>query len=190
MNMVVGRIGWHGFVRVAMSCVLRMLTRTRAWHTEAALALLVTTAACTAQPPASTPLAPTPAVLFRHESVAKAWETARDQRRPLVVMFTSDRCPHCERMLAETYAHPEIGAFLAAHAETALAHAKDNRELAARLGIRGYPTTIVVSPEGQIVDAVEGFVDAAEFGKRISRWMGPQAQASAQVTSVSAAPKS
>jgi thioredoxin-related protein len=132
------------------------------------------------------PLGSTPAVLFRHETVAQAWETARAERRPLVVMFTSDHCPHCERMLAETYAHPEIGAFLVAHAETALAHAKDNRELAARLGIRGYPTTIVVSAEGQIVDAVVGYVDAAEFGVRISRWMGPGAQVSAPVSAVSA----
>ena len=151
-----------------------------------ALALLVTTAACTVESPASTPEALTPAVLFRHATIEQAWQTARTQQRPLVVMFTSDRCPHCERMLAETYAHPEIGKFLADHAETALAHAADNRELAARLGIRGYPTTVVVSAEGQIVDAVEGFVDAPTFGRRISRWMGPEAQASVPVGAVSA----
>jgi thioredoxin-related protein len=152
----------------------------RALPLAAGLALLVTTAACTVESPASTSTATTSAVLFQHQTVELAWRVAADRKRPLVIMFKSDRCPHCDRMLAETYAHPQIRQFLYDHAETALAHSRDYTDLVKRLGIRGYPTTLVISAEGQIVDSVEGFLEPGEFAKRITRWIGPTA-ARAQV---------
>jgi thioredoxin-related protein len=158
----------------------------RALPLAAGLALLVTTAACTVESPASTPLATTPAVLFQHETVGLAWLAAADRKRPLVIMFKSDRCPHCDRMLAETYAHPQIRQFLYDNAETALAHSRDYADLVKRLGIRGYPTTLVISAEGQIVDSVEGYVEPVEFARRITRWIGPHA-ASAQLVPTTAA---
>jgi thioredoxin-related protein len=68
------------------------------------------------------------------------------------------------------------------HAETTLAHAKDNAELIEKLGVRGYPTTLIVSADGQIVDAVEGFVDAPTFVRRIAKWVDPNAAAAVQAT--------
>jgi thioredoxin-related protein len=152
----------------------------RALPLAAGLALLVTTAACTVESPASTPLATTPAILFQHQTVELAWRTAAQRKRPLVIMFKSDRCPHCDRMLAETYAHPQIRQYLYDNAETALAHSRDYADLVKRLGIRGYPTTLVISAEGQIVDSVEGFLEPAEFARRIARSIGPRT-ASAQL---------
>lgn len=146
----------------------------------AAATMLVATAACTVESPASTPLASTPATLFHHPTVEVAWKAAVARKRPLVVMFTSDHCPHCERMLKATYADPAIRQLLVDHAETVLAHAADNRELVQKLGVRGFPTSVIVSAEGQIVDVVEGYVDAPTFALRVGRWMGPNATANAQ----------
>lgn len=143
-----------------------------------ACALLVGTVACTCESPASTPTASTPATLFHHESVEQGWKAAVAAKRPLLVMFTSDNCPHCERMLGETYSDPAIRRRLTAHAETVLAHAEKNRDLVARLGVRGFPTTIIVDGEGQIVDAIEGYLDPLEFTRRVARWIGPEATAS------------
>lgn len=112
--------------------------------------------------------------VFRHASVEQAWRTAAAAKRPLVVMFTSANCPHCDRMLAETYGNPAIQRLLTENAETVLADDAAYHKLAAKLGIRAYPTTIVVSGEGKIVDAVEGYVDAAKFAQRILPWLAPQ----------------
>lgn len=144
-----------------------------------ACALLVGTVACTCESPASTPTASTPATLFTYESVEQGWKAAVAAKRPLLVMFTSNNCPHCERMLGETYADPAIRRRLSAHAETVLAHAGENRDLIARLGVRGFPTTIIVDREGQIVDAIEGYLTPIEFTRRVARWIGPEATASA-----------
>jgi thioredoxin-related protein len=105
--------------------------------------------------------------------VNAAWQAALDGKRPMVILFTSDHCPHCERMLAETYADPAIKGLLVTYAETALAHAADYGELIKKLRIRGYPTSLVVAADGQIVDAVEGYVDAPTFARRLQRWIGP-----------------
>jgi thioredoxin-related protein len=142
---------------------------------------LVGAAACSVESPASTPTA---ATLFSHRTVEAAWKKAERQRRPLVIMFTSDHCPHCERMLAKTYADPEIRGLLVAHAETVLAHSRDYAELIRKLGVRGFPTTLIVSADGQIADAVEGFVEAPAFAARLAKWVGPGAAATAQAATV------
>jgi thioredoxin-related protein len=156
------------------------LDHRRALPLVTACALVVGSVACTCELPASTPTASTPATLFLHPNIERAWQTAAAKKRPLVVMFTSDQCPHCERMLAETYADPAIQRLLSANAETVLAHARDNRELIQRLSIRGFPTTIIVAANGQIVDAVEGFVDAPTLTRRVGRWIGLNATARVQ----------
>jgi thioredoxin-related protein len=147
----------------------------------AALTLIASLTACSVESPASTPTTSTPATLFAHATVEDAWQAAIAKKRPLVVFFTSDRCPHCERMLAETYANPAVRRLLLDHAETAIAHAARYRALVERLKVRGFPTTVIVSADGQIVDAVEGYLDAPNFARRLGRWIGPEAAANAQV---------
>jgi thioredoxin-related protein len=147
-------------------------------------ASLVGAAACSVESPASTPTASAPATLFTHRTVESAWKKAERQRRPLVIMFTSDHCPHCERMLAKTYADPEIRRLLSTHAETVLAHSKDYAELIRKLGVRGYPTTLIVAADGNIADAVEGFVEPPAFAVRLAKWVGPGAAAAAQAATL------
>ena len=44
--------------------------------------------------------------LFAHKSVDQAWKAAVTGRKPLLVMFTSDHCVYCKKMLKQTYGHP------------------------------------------------------------------------------------
>jgi len=78
-------------------------------------------------------------------------------------------------MLSETYRHPAIQRMLAKDTETVLAKAEDYRGLIKRMGIRGYPTTLLLSPQGEVLDLVEGFVNAKAFAKRVSPLLAKQA---------------
>ena len=119
-----------------------------------------------------------PTAMFAHKSVDQAWKAAVTGRKPLLVMFTSDHCVYCKKMLKETYGHPAIQQMLIGNAETVLAHANQYRDLAKKLGIRGYPTTMLVSPEGKVLDFVPGFVEPKEFAQRIHPLLkGPQKEA-------------
>lgn len=112
--------------------------------------------------------------VFRHASVEKAWQTASASKRPLIVVFVCDGCPHCDQMLAETYAQSSVQRLLARYAETALAHDDSYHALISKLGIRAFPTTLIVSGEGKIVDAIEGYIDAPAFAQRVGPWIAPK----------------
>ena len=51
--------------------------------------------------------------------------------------------------------------------ETVLAHSRDYRELVQKLGVRGYPSTLLVSPQGEVLDFMEGYVEARAFADRV-----------------------
>jgi thioredoxin-related protein len=108
-----------------------------------------------------------PRVLFVQTSVEQAWKSAVAAKKPLLVMFTSDGCMYCQKMLNETYRHPAIERMLYESTETVLAHSRDYKDLAKKLGVRGYPSTLLVSPEGEVLDFMEGYVDAKAFADRV-----------------------
>jgi len=86
----------------------------------------------------------------------------------MLVMFTSDNCRYCKKMLAETYGHPGIQQMLAGRTQTVLAHKDDYEGLVKRLGIRGYPSSVLISPKGDVLDFMEGYVAPRDFALRIS----------------------
>lgn len=45
--------------------------------------------------------------------------------------------------------------------------AEKNRELAERLGVRIYPTTVIMSPQLQVLDRMTGFVGPEEIRDRL-----------------------
>lgn len=106
--------------------------------------------------------------LFSQTSIEKGWQQATQLKQPMLVMFTSDHCMYCKKMLAETYGHPAIQQMLAGNTQTVLAHADDYQGLVKKLGIRGYPSSVLVSPQGEVLEFMEGFVPPKEFAKRMS----------------------
>ena len=69
------------------------------------------------------------------------------------------------------------------HVETVKVNAHDYPGVVERLGIRGYPTTLLVSPEGNVMDAIEGFATVKAFTGRI----GPLLKTTDYSTSAEAA---
>jgi len=105
--------------------------------------------------------------LFSQSDVKKAWKAAVSQQKPMLVMFTSEQCIYCQKMLNETYGHTAIKQMLAGRTETVLAHAEDYRDLTKKLGIRGYPTTLLIAPNGDVLDLMQGFVAPQAFAERV-----------------------
>ncbi len=95
----------------------------------------------------------------------KAVEVAKAQKKHLLVDFTgSDWCGWCKKLHAEVFAQPEfvsaapkdfvLVALDFPHApeiQAKVPNPKRNAELAAKYGIQGYPTIMILSPEGEVV---------------------------------------
>jgi thioredoxin-related protein len=105
--------------------------------------------------------------LFRHETFPEAWSAAQAKGRPVLLYVTSDNCIFCKKMLRQTLTHPQISQVIAEHAETFAFNASQSPELAQKLGVRGYPTTLVISTDRELLCQIEGFVEPQEFAERV-----------------------
>lgn len=100
---------------------------------------------------------------FWIEDFAAASKKAKDEGKYLLVNFTgSDWCGWCIRLDKEVFSTPEfktymdanlVGAFLdfPRRREISPERQQQNAELSEKYGIRGYPTILVLSPDGDLV---------------------------------------
>lgn len=108
-------------------------------------------------------------------SVSFAEAMAAGDKKILVEIYAT-WCPYCQRMQREVYSDPTVKAYLRAHfayvrlegdAEGGQ-HAYQGgtlttKQLAQALGLRGFPTTAFLLPDGQQITFLPGFVDAPTF---------------------------
>jgi thioredoxin-related protein len=105
--------------------------------------------------------------VFDHKTVEEAWKVAIEKKKPLLVMFTSNNCTFCRKMIVDTYSNQHVKEMLRGRTESVLAHSDHYASLIKKLGIRGYPSSLLISPEGEVLDFMEGYVDAQAFTKRV-----------------------
>lgn len=105
--------------------------------------------------------------LFRNASIDQAWRAAQVSRKPMFLYVTSESCFYCEKMRKETLSHPQIVEGVAGFAEPVEFNASEAPELAKKLGVRVFPTILVVSPQNKLLHKVEGFVDPEEFAETV-----------------------
>lgn len=152
-----------------------MRTAARSWS------VLLAIVALSAVPARPAGAAPTPALAWR------AWdpglEEARVSGRPVLVNVYTDWCGWCRRMKADVYSRAEIRRYLDSHFVTVTLNAEGadparyegrsytSRSLAARFGVKSYPTTIFLRPDGAHLVNVPGYVESADFMK-VLRFIG------------------
>jgi protein disulfide-isomerase len=110
---------------------------------------------------------PGAASLFRHRTIDAAWTATQQSQRPMFVYVTSENCVYCKKMLVETLYHPAVARELASTAEPVVVNASNNPELAKKLGIRAFPTTLVISPQNSLLYKAVGYKPAQEFATEL-----------------------
>lgn len=98
-----------------------------------------------------------PASIAWHRDLDQAWQAVQESRRPLLLFVTMEGCHYCHKMARETFRDPEVMADVK-HAYVAATTSKsEQRELVRRLHIRAYPTTLIISPSGEVTRSIRGF---------------------------------
>ena len=54
-----------------------------------------------------------------------------------------------------------------------MAHSDDYAALIKKLGIRGYPSSLLISPEGEVLDFIEGYLEPKAFAGRVGPLLNP-----------------
>jgi thioredoxin-related protein len=103
-----------------------------------------------------------------HADPAKAHQLARDHQRPLLLLLTTDGCYYCTKMKQSTYRDRLVAADIANHFVAAQVNAKKHRTLARKLGVKAYPTTVIISPDYKVMDVIPGYVDAKTLRVRMA----------------------
>jgi tetratricopeptide (TPR) repeat protein len=94
---------------------------------------------------------------------------AVEKDRPLILDFGTDDCFWCKRLDLTTLRDPTIVALVSRSFVAVRIDAAKEAALVEKLRIQAYPTILLASPEGRIIDVIEGFKEAPAFLDRLER---------------------
>jgi len=114
------------------------------------------------------------APLFRHKSYPVAWTAAQKSNRPMLLYVSMPGCPHCVKMINSTYKNREVGSLISESFESVYIDRYAQADLVAKLRIKMYPTTILVSANNQVLDVIEGYVEPQTFRRRLKTDLATQ----------------
>ncbi len=98
-----------------------------------------------------------------------ARELSRQQQKPVFLFLTSDGCRFCKKMQSEALTDPSvIRQAQAAFVPTKLRIDPDS-PLAKALKVRIFPTTVIISPDGKIVDYARGYLPTNDLVGRMKQ---------------------
>ena len=129
--------------------------------------------------------------LFTYDDLDKAWQQVQKSHRPLLLFVSMNQCFYCEKMIKETYSHPEIVHGIRELFVTAAVVKEQKPEMIQHLGVRAFPTTLVIAPGGELIARIEGYADPKKFVLTLRPALAAHAEAqrtAAVTNNVSSAP--
>lgn len=109
-----------------------------------------------------------PVALFQQGNLESAKQTAAENDRHLVVFASMEQCSFCSKMTQTTFSNKGVVSLLGENFETVGIKKETHSEFVSRHEINIYPSTLVFSPEGNLLAKIDGYVDAAEFTARLN----------------------
>ena len=106
---------------------------------------------------------------------SKAIEKGKAENKMIVVDFYTDWCSACKLMDKNTYGNSEVISYAGKKLIMTKVNAESNekttfrgkqysyRQLALGFGVRAYPTTIFITPEGEFLTDIKGYIPAEKF---------------------------
>jgi thioredoxin-related protein len=78
-------------------------------------------------------------------------------------------CPHCGQLHRETHADPKVIQALNERFIPVRLEGRSHMDLVQKLGVRGAPTTLLLSPDGKEKHRFVGFFAAADYLKELDK---------------------
>jgi len=161
-----------GIGAATIALLLAILTRAESTSADPSVETQLATSETTTEAvPAQTVSSPLPAGnnerLFQHTSYPEAWTAAQKSNRPILLYVTMSGCPHCKRMMEETYHLPNVEQMVSQSFESVYVSRQTHPTLVKSLKVKWYPTTVLVGTNNKVMDVIEGYVDAKAFQRRL-----------------------
>ncbi len=103
-----------------------------------------------------------------HTDLNKAWGQALAEGRPLLMFVVRDGCTYCDKMKATTYANPQLAAEINESFVALMIKPKQGTRFAKDFKIKGYPTTLVISPQSKVLDRMKGYLPPQKLRQHLN----------------------
>ena len=97
------------------------------------------------------------------EDLAQAQEEARSRDTLLWMQFTGPWCINCRRMERSTFTHSGVVSLASKSFVPVKLRSDEHENLAVSLGLTTLPSTVIVRPNGEVVDRYEGYIEPENF---------------------------
>ena len=108
------------------------------------------------------------------EDYSEARRKGIEADRPLLLYVTSEGCHYCSKMQSLTLSDEQVVLDLNNRFVAAKLHLAADSELGQQLMISIYPTTIIISPQGKVLDYARGYLESDALQRRMSDAIGSQ----------------
>jgi thiol:disulfide interchange protein len=97
---------------------------------------------------------------------------AGSENKPVMIDFYTDWCGWCKKLERETYTDVRVQEALSSFVLVKLNADREGRELAADMGVRGYPTLVFLNPQGREIGRIPGFMGPEAFLEELADLRG------------------
>ena len=97
-----------------------------------------------------------------------ALKRAKKEDKPVVLYFFTSYCSYCQAMDKEVLAEKDISMILKKNAVYLRVDVEKREDLARFYGVRGYPTTTLLEPNGQRIAQIPGYIEKNDFKKLLA----------------------
>lgn len=121
--------------------------------------------------PVGTLLADTPVSnvnIAWHSKYDRAYSEMKTQNRPMLVFIKSNACLFCKKM-DQSYRNPTVAEEVNKSFVPTVVNSSTNPELARQFQARVYPTTVIVSSDGRVIDTIPGYLAADKLQFRLQQ---------------------
>ncbi|HUY92177.1 MAG TPA: thioredoxin family protein [Pirellulales bacterium] len=100
---------------------------------------------------------------------AKTLQRAASTRRPVIVFVTAPSCHYCALMHRKTFRDPSVVEKVNRSFAALAIDGEQRPQLMEQLGVRAFPTVLVVMPDRKVAAFKEGFQSPAEFQRFLDK---------------------
>ena len=104
-----------------------------------------------------------------HTDLAKGAEIAAEKDLPMLVFLTSSHCSYCVKMKKQTLADGNVAAEINKRFVAVYVDRGSNPEFERRIGVRAYPTTVLLRADQVELARVTGYVSPQQLTASLDR---------------------
>ena len=98
----------------------------------------------------------------------KAAAESQATGKPILITFTASWCHYCHKLLDETFTDPQVIARVNEYFVPVVLDADENERAVDLLGIEAFPSTVVISPELNVLGRITGYHQAPQMAQHLA----------------------